>query len=97
MKYLKINNRKGYFYNSEGKECEVSNITKEDMLYLLDELTKEDVEFKMDVYDENEIDNPAQKIIYENLYKKFSSLTESKNQFIDDSRQVYKGALEKYK
>lgn len=97
MKYLKISSKGAYYVGKDGKDHIISEIVKDDLLYLLDELTREDVKFEMDDCDVKEISNPAQKIVYENLYKKLIAMNENKTKFIDDCKQVYKDALNKYK
>ena len=97
MKYLKIKNNNVYFVNPEGEEKEIDDIGKEDILYLLNEATSEDVEFEMDVIEEDNIRNEAHKIIYTELYKKFVELIKNKDRFIDESTNLYKDAFNKYK
>lgn len=46
--------------------------------------------------DENQISNPAHKIIYQNLSDKFNELLSNKTQFLDESEALYKDALQKY-
>ncbi len=97
MKCLRIKNGIVQFRNDEGKYVEVDQIGKDDILYLLDVITDEDQEFDMDDYNENEIKNPAHKIIYQNLSEKFKELINNKSQFLDESEALYKDALQKYK
>ena len=97
MKCLKINRGIAQFRNEEGKYVDVDQIGKEDILYLLDIATDEEKEFGMDDYNEIEIKNPAQKIVYQNLSDKFKELLTNKSQFLDESEALYKEALQKYK
>lgn len=97
MKCLKIERGKGKFINSKGEYIDIDQIGKDDLLYLLDIATNEKESFSMDNIDKKEIDNPAHKIIYQNLYDKFTELLQDKTRFIDESRAIYKDALNKYK
>jgi hypothetical protein len=51
----------------------------------------------MDDYQSVSLENPAHKIIYKNIYGKFFDITDNKQQFQDESRALYKEALDKYK
>lgn len=98
MNYLKIE-RSGrcIFMDSKGEKKDIDQISKEDILYLLDKATEEGHEFEMDDPTSNEIKNEAHKIIYENLYDKFQDLVKNKNKFIDESEALYRDAIQKYK
>lgn len=94
MKYLKIDNNKGY-YSITGTDCqEIDSINKDDLMTLLDKAI--DSDFEMDDYAQDKIANKAHQIIYKNLHDKFSELLENKNRFKDESEQLYKSAIEKY-
>lgn len=95
MKYLKIEENKGYYLSSDGDHKEIDKINKEGLMYLLNQATEED-DFEMDEYQEENIGNPAHKIIYQNIYEKFNGLLSDKNRFKDESNQLYRSALEKY-
>ncbi len=97
MKYLEIKAGKGYFYNEKSEQKPIDSITKEDILYLLDEATNGDKSFEMDVMDKNSLQNEAHKIIYQNIYDKFQEILDNKTRFIDESKNIYKEALEKYR
>lgn len=95
MKYLRINNNNGEFSVDGEHFVDIDNITKEQLLTLLDiALSEED--FEIDEYDADTISNPAHKIIYSNLYNKFTELLKNRQQFIDDVDDLYKEAYEKY-
>ncbi|MBO4623367.1 MAG: hypothetical protein J5691_05700 [Bacilli bacterium] len=79
MKILKIENGEGLFINpakSSGNNEEylkIDQITKEDILAMLEFLI--DNERDMDECTQNNnIMNPAQKIIYENIYSKLNAI-----------------------
>ena len=97
MNYLKISNGKGSFRNKDGEYKEIDTITKEDILYLLDEATDSTSNFEMDEITDDSIKNEAHKIIYKSIYSKFSNLLSNKKQFLDECDGLYKDALQKYK
>jgi len=95
MKYLSIDNGKGYYYClKEGKWIEIDKIGKDDLMILLDNLI--DTEFEMDEYQTEKLGNTAHQVIYRNLFNKFSDLLKNKRRFKDDCAQLYKSAIEKY-
>jgi len=94
MKYLKIENNKGYYCLEKDKWQEIDKINKDDLLILLDKALKTD--FEMDEYVQEKVSNKAHQIIYKNLFSKFTELLENKNRFKDESEQLYKDAIEKY-
>lgn len=97
MKYLEIKNGKGYFIN-QSSECKtIDFITKEDILYLLDEATNPNKSFEMDSIDEKTIHHEAHQIIYKDIYNKFQEILVNKTRFIEESEKIYKDELEKYK
>ena len=96
MVYLRINDGKGYFLAADDKWQEIHNIRKEDILRLLDFATDSSICFEMDEIKDNSIKNEAHKIIYDNLYRKFSELLENKSRFIDESESLYREAFQKY-
>lgn len=95
MTYLRINAGKAY-YSNEKEEKSIDQISKDDILYLLDQATSEKVEFEMDEPREGTIQNEAHKIIYVALYTKFKELLNNKERFIDESSHLYEDALQKY-
>ncbi len=96
MKCLKIENGKGFFIDKDGTYQEIDKMGKDDILHLLDIATDEEIDFEIDDMDENQISNPAHKIIYQNLSDKFNELLSNKTQFLDESEALYKDALQKY-
>ncbi len=98
MKYLYINNGKG-FYSTTGLEKDkqdISNISKDDILIILNKCLEEDKEFSMDEYNEDTLHNAAHKIIYRNIFQKLDELRKKQNRFIDDKSNLYKAAIDKY-
>jgi len=96
MKCLEIKDGKGYFLNASGSMLPLDQMKKEDLMYLLDVATDEDSEFEMDDLEQNTIDNQAHQIIYTNLRDKFSELLTNRNRFFEESKNLYRDALEKY-
>lgn len=97
MKYLKIDNNKGYFLQkSESEEVwiEIDKISKEDLMHLLNKATEE--EFSMDDYSEELLSHKAHQIVYKNIHEKFSHLVENKNIFRDECDNQFVEALAKY-
>ena len=95
MKYLKIEQNKGHFMSSEGTYLEIDKIDKNELMFLVNEATEKD-EFDMDEYQESDIGNPAHKIIYKNIYDKFTNLLSNKTRFRDESSQLYTRSFEQY-
>lgn len=99
MKYLKIENNKGYYLsiNEQDQEStwiEIDKISKEDLMKLLEQAISS--EFEMDDYEENNLPNKAHQIVYKNLFEKFSELLANKTRFKDESESLYKSAFSKY-
>src|SRR5690554_2222474 len=98
MKYLKVENNKGYFLREKGSLTEwelIDQITKDDLFYLLNKAVDDD--YEMDKYNEETLANKAHQIIYKNIHEKFLDLILNKSRFKDESEAVYKSALEKYR
>lgn len=97
MKCLIIDKKSGWYCCLEGEEARpIDQITKDDILSLLDLATNKDIDFEMDEITEENLANPAHRIIYANLYSKLLEIFENRDRFFDESVSVYKNALEKY-
>ena len=76
MKYLKIEDNKGYFLkagdSTPGEWIEIDKVNKDDLMKLLNKAV--DTEFDMDEYSEEILGNKAHQIIYKRLYEKFNDL-----------------------
>ena len=94
MKYLKIENNKGYYQIDQDSWKSIDKINKEDLMALLDKAVETD--FEMDEYKQDDLSNKAHQIIYKNIHSKFSELLSNKSRFKDESEQLYKSAIEKY-
>lgn len=96
MKCLKIDNGKGYFLWNDNEFKEIDSIGKDDILRLLDIATDETQVFEMDVMDDSLLMNEAHRIIYRSLSQKYTEVMENKKRFSDESRNMFKEALDKY-
>lgn len=98
MKYLKIEDNKGFFLKKNEDETRdwvlIDQIGKDDLFYLLNKAISE--KFEIDDFTEETLSNKAHYIIYKNLHEKFSDLLLNKTRFKDESENLYKTALEKY-
>jgi hypothetical protein len=98
MKYLKIEDNKGYFLRTNEDSTtvwmEIDKISKDDLFSLLNYATSDT--FEMDAYSEDIMANKAHQIIYKNIHEKFQGLESMKSKFKDESESLYKDALEKY-
>ena len=98
MKYLKIDDKKGYYLQTRATEddtwVEIDKISKDDLITLLDQAISSD--FEMDEYNEEDLSHKAHQIVYKNIFEKFSHLLTNQYKFKDESEQLYKSAIEKY-
>jgi hypothetical protein len=96
MKYLKIENYKGLYRLDTGHEnwIELDQINKEHLLSLLKLAST--VDFEMDEYKDELLQNPAHNIIYKNISGKFNDFLNNKTRFQDSAEVTYKQAIEKY-
>jgi len=94
MKYLKIEDNKGHFISQSGEWNEIHEISKDDLIYLLNKAISEN--FEMDEYLEENIGHKAHQIVYKSIHEKFSGLVENKNVFKDECDSLFKTAIEKY-
>lgn len=96
MKYLKIENHKGYFRldPTEEKWIELDQINKDNLLQLLKIAASS--AFEMDEFKSELLQNPAHNIIYSNLYIKLQDFLSNKTRFQDSVEATYKSAIDKY-
>jgi len=99
MKYLKIEDNKGYYLkvteeDQDNSWVEIDKIGKEDLMELLNKAISTD--FEMDNHQEKSLAHKAHQIVYKNLFEKFTELLENKSRFKDESENLYKKAFEKY-
>jgi len=97
MRYLKIENNKGFYRLDDSKEnwIDLDQINKDHLLVLLKFASSED--FEMDEYKDELLQNPAHNIIYKNIYGKFNDFLGNKTRFQDSVEATYRTAIEKYK
>jgi len=93
MKYLKITGNKGYFKRGE-ELIEIDQITADDLHKLINHA--HEVDFEIDEYNEAELPNKAQQIIYENIHQKLLNFLENKEQFNGQVSSLYAEAIGKY-
>lgn len=97
MKYLKIEDNKGYYVADNANPVnwiEIDQIGKDDLLKILDLATNQD--FELDAYDENLLGNKAHQIIYKHIAEKLTVFLSNKDRFKDEAENLFKTALEKY-
>lgn len=94
MKHLKIEDQKGFFTRGESWLV-VTEMTKDDLLNLAHSAVDE-VDFEMDDFDETKLPNPAHKIIYKKISGQLSELHYRRDAFLEEIRNVYKDAYNKY-
>jgi hypothetical protein len=98
MKYLKIEENKGFFLKETEKVpaewVSIDQITKDNLLLLLNKAISTD--FEMDQFKEENLGNKTHQIIYKNIFEKFTDLLSNKTRFKDESGRIYRDALEKY-
>lgn len=95
MKHLRIDAGKGQYSIDGEKWIDIDRIVKSDLLKLID-LALGAV-FEMDPYVRESIPNPAHDIIYRNLFSKLNELVTNKDRFRDESQQLYRESLQKYR
>ncbi len=95
MRYLRINENNAEFLKENFQYETIDKIDKDNLLFLINSAVEKD-DFEIDVYDSEKIKNPAQQIIYENIYKKFDELLKNRSQLKDQVDTLYKDAYEKY-
>ncbi len=95
MQFLKIEDGKGYFSTESANWNEIHEIDKDNILDIVTKGIKKG--FMMDNPEEKTIQNKAHEIIYKKLYAKFFELNGQRTRFKDESENLYKDALEKYR
>lgn len=96
MKILRINNHKAE-YSIDGVEYNsIVNINKEILKLFVDNImTSDDITFDKEEED-NKIENKAESIIYNDVYKKLNDLIEKKHEIIDKVDSTFSILIEKY-
>jgi hypothetical protein len=101
MMLLKIEDNKVFFRTDKDKDfASLDVISKDDILSIFKKifLAKEDEKLDdfADEFNKDLIGNDAHKIIYERLYKKIKELWENRSTIIDEIKNEFKAAEEKY-
>lgn len=94
MKLLRISDDGAQFLAADGGFATIDQITKEDLLRLVDVTLEQDVE--LDDYDEARVKNHAQQIVYKNIVEKLQSLKKTRDKFVDESERLYLTEYERY-
>src|SRR4051812_12544666 len=97
MKCLKIKDGKGEFTVDGSNYFPLDQIDKENLMALLEIALDPDQEFEMDEYDSDIVTNAAHKVIYSNLYDKFTAVKVNKEHFTSEIDGLYQEAFNKYK
>ena len=96
MNYTKIENHKVYFVvKEEDSWKEISEISGEDILCLLENIFDDD-DFTIAPYEPESIKNECHNIIYKNIYAHFDELLQDKENLLDQVRNKYNKIIEKY-
>lgn len=98
MKYLKIEDNKGFFLKQEKDQpdqwIEIDKVSKDDLMNLLELSLAAD--FEMDNYIEENIAHKAHQIVYKSIFEKFTDLINNKKSFTDECDSQFRSAIEKY-
>jgi len=94
MKLLAISAGAGWFQAADSQLRPIDEITKADLLRLVDLTLAGEVE--IDPYDEASIGNRAQQIVYKSVAHKLQELSERRGEFVDESERLYLPEFERY-
>lgn len=96
MKVLQINNNCGEYTVDGSNLCSVKDIAKDDIKKIIElVLFNGDVTYD-EISDESKINNPVEKIIYENILNKVKNLESNKSSIIETTFNNYAELYEKY-
>lgn len=97
MKVLKIENNHGLFLRHDDKYCNVTTISAQDVVYLLNCILDEElVEMDNPVIEGAGVPQPAEKIVYERMYQELIEVIEKKKTILEEVDSEYKESYEKY-
>lgn len=94
MKHLRIENRQGEFYRGNDWLV-ITEITENDILNLAKAAISEE-DFEVDPFNNDDLPNPAQNIIYQKVSDQLLMLRARKQEFLDETRNIYQDAYNKY-
>ncbi|MBB1341249.1 hypothetical protein H5158_06290 [Pseudoalteromonas sp. SR45-6] len=95
MKVLKIEQNQGFFLTKESTYEPIDKLDKSVLLRLVNSALGDD--FEIDTYDDSLLKNQAHQIIYKSISEKLVDLHERRQQFCDESENLYLDEYEKYK
>lgn len=95
MKVLKIEQNQGFFLTKESTYEAIDKLDKSVLLRLVNSALGDD--FEIDTYDDSQLKNQAHQIIYKSISEKLVDLHERRQQFRDESENLYLDEYEKYK
>lgn len=98
MKLLKIENNEGYYLIEGESYGKIDQITKEDILRLMNFIYENDkIAFdNLEDRGDKKINLPSQLIVYEKLHEKFLDLYDKKEEIIKQVDSKFQKAVEKY-
>ncbi len=96
MKLLRIEDNNGYYRNEGGEYVPIEKIGKDELLRLVNLVLNEDA-IELDEYNENEVKNQAQQIIYKSVARKLRDLRDRRQEFLDESARLYLEDYQKYR
>lgn len=91
---LKIDKNQGWFQKADGEYEKIDEITKEDLLRIMENILNEDV--LMEEYDEEKLKNQAHQVVYKSIYTNLKSLNDRKEEFKDNIERLYQDQYTKY-
>lgn len=97
MKILKIESKKGFFYNFKKKNYEDIDLISKESIQSLAEYIMDNDDSEIDPFLEANIASVAQQIIYKNVSSKLIELQSNKKGIIDEINNKFKDKIEKYK
>lgn len=96
MKLLKTDDNRGHFLKPGEGFSPIDQITKEDLLRLVDLVLMED-EVEFDPYSDDVIQNEAHRILYKNILEKLEELRGRREDFLEQRDGLYREAYEQYR
>ena len=94
MKHLRIEKRQGEFHRGDDWLV-ITEITESDILNLAKAAVYGE-NFEVDPFNNDELPNPAQNIIYQKVSEQLLMLKARKQEFLDETRNIYQDAYNKY-
>lgn len=95
MKYLKIEDNKGFYYKKPDSWVEVNKMIKEDLYNLVNSAIDDD-DFEIDEFEEDKLLNPAHKTIYNHVSRQLTDIHDRRQEYRDEISSLYKEPYDKY-